>query len=94
MPHTDVEENKPVSKTVNAFEKSSDLPEDWYKCADFTKSRHENINFHTLGKYREYVMIPNAILVIFTVLTGPLANFFYFESEWGVIITTFSLFAS
>ena len=39
-------------------------------------------------------MTPNAILFFFTLLTSPWCMLFFYESEWGVCITTFSLFAS
>ena len=70
------------------------LPEDYKSCARFNKSRFSSISPECLFNIRNVILLINMMIFSVTLLIEDWDYFFFYESEWGFLLTIFSLIAS
>jgi len=92
---SDIETSSNNSNCQQNFgiDKRHPLPETYDACADFSRSRWSHISPKQLHTYRMWLFVPNFIVFLLTLVFEEVAYLFYYESEWGFVITTFSQFA-
>ena len=79
-----------IPNAILSLSPKTELPEDYYECADFSRPRY-NISKCRFQLLRLLINLPLFILAIVTWLGTPKKlDLFFYESEWGVYLTTFS----
>ena len=69
---------------------NDDLPESYDACADFSKSRYQ-MSSKKFWILRGLINVPMLWLAAYTLTGSKLKDLFFYESEWGVYLTAFSI---